>query len=126
MPVERAEPAPAAAELLGTLTALHGPVTVHRSGGCGGGSAPMCHPRGEYRVGAADVLPARPPVGDTPFRRSADPYAYRRHTLPTVDVVPGRGSGFSPEAPEGVRLLIRSRLFTDARSAAPPTGADTR
>ena len=25
----------------------------------------------------------------------------------------GRGSGFSVEAPEGVRFLIRSRLFTD-------------
>ena len=30
----------------------------------------------------------------------------------TVDVVEGRGSGFSVEAPEGVRFLIRSRLFT--------------
>jgi hypothetical protein len=30
-----------------------------------------------------------------------------------VDVVKGRGSGFSVEAPEGVRFLIRSRLFTD-------------
>jgi uncharacterized protein (DUF779 family) len=33
-----------------------------------------------------------------------------RHTRLTVDVVPGRGSGFSLEAPEGVRFLIRSRL----------------
>ena len=31
----------------------------------------------------------------------------------TIDVVPGRGSGFSLEAPEGVRFLIRSRLLTD-------------
>jgi len=29
----------------------------------------------------------------------------------TVDVVKGRGSGFSVEAPEGVRFLIRSRLL---------------
>jgi uncharacterized protein len=35
-----------------------------------------------------------------------------------VDVVKGRGSGFSVEAPEGVRFLIRSRLFTDDESAA--------
>jgi uncharacterized protein (DUF779 family) len=27
--------------------------------------------------------------------------------------VKGRGSGFSVEAPEGVRFLIRSRLLTD-------------
>ena len=30
-----------------------------------------------------------------------------------VDVVPGRGSGFSVEAPEGVRFLIRSRLMEE-------------
>jgi uncharacterized protein (DUF779 family) len=32
--------------------------------------------------------------------------------------VKGRGSGFSVEAPEGVRFLIRSRLFTDQESEA--------
>jgi hypothetical protein len=37
-----------------------------------------------------------------------------KHTELTLDVVPGRGSGFSVEAPEGVRFLIRSRVFTDA------------
>ncbi|MCC5697684.1 DUF779 domain-containing protein [Klebsiella pneumoniae] len=30
-----------------------------------------------------------------------------------MDVVRGRGSGFSLEAPEGVRFLLRSRLLTD-------------
>jgi uncharacterized protein (DUF779 family) len=35
-----------------------------------------------------------------------------------VDVVPGRGGGFSLEAPEGVRFIIRSRLFTDAEAEA--------
>lgn len=29
----------------------------------------------------------------------------------------GRGSGFSVEAPEGVRFMIRSRLFEDAEWA---------
>ncbi len=38
-------------------------------------------------------------------------FTYWRHTHLTVDVVPGRGSGFSVEAPEGVRFLIRSRLI---------------
>jgi hypothetical protein len=47
-----------------------------------------------------------------------------------VDVVPGRGSGFSLEAPEGVRFLLRSRLLTDEElrrldSEPPlPNGAD--
>ena len=50
------------------------------------------------------------PIG---FWMSASQYEYWKHTHLTVDVVKGRGSGFSVEAPEGVRFLIRSRLFTD-------------
>ncbi len=49
-----------------------------------------------------------------------DQYEYWSHTHLTVDVVPGRGSGFSVEAPEGVRFLIRSRLFTGEELAALP------
>jgi uncharacterized protein (DUF779 family) len=66
---------------------------------------------------------------DTPFWMSADQYQYWKHTHLTVDVVPGRGSGFSLEAPEGVRFLIRSRLLTDEEflrleaAPPPPTGA---
>ncbi|MFD9127356.1 DUF779 domain-containing protein [Kitasatospora sp. NPDC059571] len=118
---------PAAEDLLSVLVAVHGPVMFHQSGGCCDGSAPMCYPRGEFRVGAADVLLARFPDG-TPFWMSADQFAYWSHTHLTVDVVPGRGSGFSLEAPEGVRFLIRSRLFSDAEAEAlaaegpPPTG----
>lgn len=119
----------AAESLLDNLIRQHGPVMFHQSGGCCDGSAPMCFPRGEFRVGASDVLLGR--VGaDTPFWMSADQYEYWKHTHLTVDVVRGRGSGFSLEAPEGVRFLIRSRLLTDdevAEFAAerPLTGADT-
>ena len=35
------------------------------------------------------------------------------HTHLTLDVVPGRGGGFSLEVPKGVRFLTRSRVFTD-------------
>jgi uncharacterized protein (DUF779 family) len=45
---------------------------------------------------------------------SGSQYEYWKHTHLTIDVVPGRGSGFSVEAPEGVRFLVRSRLFTDS------------
>jgi uncharacterized protein (DUF779 family) len=42
-------------------------------------------------------------------------------------VVPGRGHGFSVEAPEGMRFLTRSRVFTDdevdALPAVPVGGA---
>ncbi len=52
-----------------------------------------------------------------------------KHTQLVIDVVPGRGGGFSLEAPEGMRFLSRGRAFTDAenRSLAehpPVTGAD--
>jgi uncharacterized protein (DUF779 family) len=56
-------------------------------------------------------------------------FEYWQHTQLTIDVVPGRGSGFSLEAPEGVRFLTRSRVFTDdecesLKAAGPvPTGA---
>ncbi|NKQ58982.1 DUF779 domain-containing protein [Amycolatopsis sp. K13G38] len=102
----------AAAALLRRLVERHGPVMFHQSGGCCDGSAPMCYPEGEFRVGDSDVLLGH--VGDgTPFWMSADQFAYWRHTHLTVDVVSGRGSGFSLEAPDGVRFLIRSRLLTD-------------
>jgi uncharacterized protein (DUF779 family) len=52
-----------------------------------------------------------------PFWMSAAQYRYWKHTHLTVDVVPGRGSGFSVEAPAGVRFLIRSRLLTEAELA---------
>ncbi|WP_367320302.1 DUF779 domain-containing protein [Streptomyces sp. HUAS ZL42] len=125
----RVELTDAAEDLVRQLAARHGPVMFHQSGGCCDGSAPMCYPRGEFRVGAADVLVGRV-AGDTPFWMSAAQYTYWRHTHLTVDVVPGRGSGFSLEAPEGVRFLIRSRLFTDdewkrVESEPPlPTGAE--
>jgi uncharacterized protein (DUF779 family) len=74
---------PEAAELLRRLRVTHGPLMFHQSGGCCDGSAPMCYPDGEVII----------------------------HL--TVDVVPGRGSGFSVEAPEGLRFLIRSRLLSE-------------
>ncbi|MFI7102515.1 DUF779 domain-containing protein [Streptomyces sp. NPDC050161] len=111
----------AAAALLRTLRELHGPLMFHQSGGCCDGSAPMCFPEGEFRTGASDVLLARlvvdgvaEPIG---FWMSADQFARWRHTHLTVDVVPGRGSGFSLEAPEGVRFLIRSRLLSETERA---------
>jgi uncharacterized protein (DUF779 family) len=41
---------------------------------------------------------------------SKSQYELWSHTRLIVDVVAGRGSGFSLEAPEGVRFLIRSRV----------------
>ena len=57
-------------------------------------------------------------IGGAPFYMSAAQFEYWRHTHLTIDVVPGRGSGFSLEAPESVRFLTRSRLFDDAEVEA--------
>ncbi|MCW2856887.1 MAG: hypothetical protein JWR52_2502 [Marmoricola sp.] len=106
----------AAAELLRRLTGQYGPLMFHQSGGCCDGSSPMCFPAGEFTTGDADVLLASLDISldqPVPFWMSRSQFAYWSHTRLTVDVVPGRGSGFSVEAPEGVRFLIRSRLFTD-------------
>jgi len=112
---ERVAVTGAAAELIRRLTDQHGPLMFHQSGGCCDGSAPMCYQRGELRTGDSDVLLgelAVEGVAETvPFWMSASQFGYWSHTHLTVDVVPGRGSGFSLEAPEGVRFLIRSRLM---------------
>jgi uncharacterized protein (DUF779 family) len=102
--------------MVGKLAGLHGPLLFHQSGGCCDGSAPMCYPRGEFRVGERDVYLGA--VAGAPFYIGGEQFEYWQHTHLTIDVVPGRGSGFSVEAPEGVRFLTRSRLFTDAEAAA--------
>ncbi|WP_201260966.1 DUF779 domain-containing protein [Embleya scabrispora] len=109
--VERVAITGAAAELVAELAVEHGPLLFHQSGGCCDGSSPMCYPRGEFLVGDADVLLGW--VAGQPFYMSAAQFEYWRHTHLTVDVVPGRGGGFSVEAPTGRRFLIRSRVFTD-------------
>ena len=107
---------PAAIALMETLKSKHGELMFHQSGGCCDGSAPMCFAAGEFRTGPADVQLGA--VGGCPFYIGAAQFERWRHTLLIVDVVPGRGAGFSLEAPEGVRFLTRSRVFTDGEAAA--------
>jgi uncharacterized protein (DUF779 family) len=115
-------------DLIQKLAGLHGPLLFHQSGGCCDGSAPMCYPRGEFKVGAQDVYIGE--IGGQPFYMGRSQFEYWQHTHLIIDVVPGRGSGFSVESPEGVRFLTRSRVFTDAESdeldarGPPPTGVD--
>jgi uncharacterized protein len=112
----------AANDLLRKLTSIHGPLMFHQSGGCCDGSAPMCYLKGEFKVGGADVL-----LGELDIEGlaeaiqvwiSLEQFEYWSHTHITIDVVPGRGGGFSLETPEGLRFIIRSRLFTDDETAA--------
>ncbi|SIQ45815.1 hypothetical protein SAMN05518682_2572 [Cellulosimicrobium aquatile] len=136
-----------AAALLARLRTVHGELMFHQSGGCCDGSSPMCYPQGDFLLGDADVHlgdlvvdapgPGAPrpgaggPAADgpaaadgaagrfvVPVWMSRAQFEYWKHTHLTIDVVQGRGAGFSVEAPEGVRFIIRSRLLTDDEWAA--------
>lgn len=133
-----------AVALLRRLARRTGPLMMHQSGGCCDGSAPMCYPDGEFLVGDRDVLlgvldlrlgagetRADRPVGAdaVPVWISGSQFEAWKHTCLVLDVVPGRGSGFSLESPEGVRFLSRGRAFTPDERALletdrPRTGRD--
>ena len=109
--IARVAVTPAAAAEIRRLRAAHGPLLFHQSGGCCDGSAPMCYPRSDFRVGQRDVFLGA--IEETPVYMGAAQFEYWRHTHLTIDVVPGRGSGFSLEAPDGIRFITRSRLFDE-------------
>jgi uncharacterized protein (DUF779 family) len=116
--IPRVELTPVAVDLLCSLWAEHGALMFHQSGGCCDGSSPMCFQAGEFitsdrdvLLGRLDIAPLSEPPQEIDFWMSAEQFEYWKHTFLTVDVVSGRGSGFSAEAPRGVRFLIRSRLM---------------
>lgn len=125
---------PPAADLLRRLRAEHGPLMLHQSGGCCDGSSPMLYPAGDFIVGDRDVLlgvllePEDGAGAGVPLWISGPQFELWRHTQLVLDVVEGRGGGFSLEALEGVRLLTRGRAFDPVESAAlagaTVTGAD--
>jgi uncharacterized protein (DUF779 family) len=130
----RVELTSAAEDLLRTLYKTHGPLMFHQSGGCCDGSSPMCYQAGEFRVGGQDVKLGELKVAGIQeligFWMSASQFEYWKHTHLTVDVVDGRGGGFSLESPEGKRFLIRSRLYSDQEweileNSPVPTGRES-
>lgn len=124
----------AAAALLGRLIEAHGPVMFHQSGGCCDGSSPMCYPDGDFIVGDRDVLLGvldlqNAGADGVPVWISGPQHQAWKHTQLIIDVVPGRGGGFSLEAPAGMRFLSRGRAFTEPENRqleadAVITGAD--
>jgi uncharacterized protein len=128
MTVARVSYTPAAAALIDKLRNVHGDLFFHQSGGCCDGSAPMCYPLGEFKVGSQDVYLGE--IAGCPIYISGPQFEYWQHTHLIIDAVPGRGAGFSLESPEGMRFLTRSRVFTDAelaeleRAGPPPRGPE--
>ncbi|WP_434969563.1 DUF779 domain-containing protein [Microbacterium sp. bgisy207] len=114
---ERVDVTDEAAALLRELADQHGPLMFHQSGGCCDGSAPMCYPVGMFMTGPSDVkLGILEVDGIDPidFFMSQSQFEYWKYTHLTVDVVAGRGAGFSVESPTGMRFIIRSRMLNEA------------
>lgn len=126
MKAKRVSVTEAAERVIERLRGQYGPLLFHQSGGCCDGSAPMCYPEGEFRIGDHDVYLGS--IAGCPFYISGAQFEYWQHTQLIIDAVPGRGSGFSLESPGGVRFLTRSRLFTEeeqaelAEAGPPPRG----
>lgn len=98
----------AALDLIDEITADHGPVLFHQSGGCCDGSSPMCYAQGDFRIGERDVKLGE--IGGAPFYISASQYEAWKHTDLTIDVVPGRGGMFSLDNGREKRFLTRSDI----------------
>ena len=76
----------------------------------------MCYPEGDFRTGAQDVHLGE--VEGCPVYMGRAQFEYWKHTQLIIDVVEGRGGMFSLENGEGLRFLLRSRLFSDEECAA--------
>ncbi len=118
--VERVKVTAAAIAVIDKLRAAHGDLLFHQSGGCCDGSSPMCYPIGEFRLGGQDVRLGH--IAGCPVYIGAAQFEYWAHTQLTIDLVPGRGGGFSLEAPEGVRFITRSRVFSEEEWAELKSG----
>lgn len=101
----------AARAFLAEIVADHGEVLFHQSGGCCDGSAPMCYPKDDFRVGSTDVKLGE--IDGAEVFISGPQFEAWKHTQLILDVVPGRGGMFSLDNGREKRFLTRSRLFTD-------------
>lgn len=109
--IKRVDVTPEAVELIEKLRSNHGELVFHQSGGCCDGSAPMCFPKSEFRVGDSDVH-----LGDIAgcgFYMSEGQFEYWKHTKLTIDAVPGRASGFSLEGTTGNKFITKSELLEE-------------
>ncbi|MHC9291753.1 DUF779 domain-containing protein [Mycobacterium sp. LTG2003] len=112
----------AAAGLVIHLQNRHGALMFRQSGDCGDDSSPVCCRVGEFSIedsdvllGMLDVVSERQPHG-VPVWVSGPQFPAWERTQPVIDVARGRGVGFSLEASEGMRFLLRARAVDGGRS----------
>ena len=106
----------AAVELITRLRATHGPLIFHQSGGCCDGSVPMCYAADDFYVDHNDTQLGT--VAGCPFYTSNEQLARWLHSRITLDVAPGRASGFSLEGSEGVRFVVHEAVLTGEEAEA--------
>jgi len=111
----------AAEEAIAGLLRGRGPVMFVQSGGCCGGTAPMCFPAGEFLTGAADLLLGE--AGGCPFYIDGALYEAWGRPLLLLDVAPGFPEGFSLPAGEGRHFVTRTQAGEPVTCAAPPPGS---
>ena len=94
---------------------------------------PMCYPVGEYRIGQRDVLVGEiglpEPIPAVRVWINGDQFELWKHTQLILDVVKGRGAGFSLRSPRGRPVPFRSRAFSEQENdqlaqSPPKVGAD--
>ena len=101
-----------------------GPVMFVQSGGCCGGTAPMCFPAGEFLTGPADLLLGE--IVGCAFYIDAGLYeAWGRPRL-LLDVAPGFPEGFSLAAGEGRHFVTRTRSGDPVACPVPQPGGGRR
>lgn len=89
----------------------------------------MCFKQSDFHVGQNDVFLGT--IEGCPVYIGASTFQYFACTQLIIDVTTGGGDSFSLEAPEGVRFITRSRLFTEQEAKAldaegpPPMGPQT-
>lgn len=116
---QRVVTTPAARRAIAALSARGGPVMFVCSGGCCGGTAPMCFRQGEFITGSGDLLLAE--VGQCPFYIDLRLYQAWGEPVLTLDVEPGFPEGFSLAAGDGMHFVVRGQP-AQCRPAQAPAG----
>ncbi|HUH69651.1 MAG TPA: DUF779 domain-containing protein [Mycobacterium sp.] len=92
------------------LRQRRGQLIFYQSGGCCGGSLPMCFEEKEFRIGDNDILLGY--VVGCPFYIDPRQYAKWKHTQLILDINEGEPAGFSLGPADGWHFITRSRVFT--------------
>jgi len=102
--VTRIVATPAARAAIGGLC-RRGPVMFVVSGGCCGGTAPMCFNLGEFATGSADLLLGE--IDGCPCYVDLNLYRAWGEPALVLDVEPGLPDGFSLPAGDGQHFVLR-------------------